>query len=87
MVWEIIGTDSFLKNLKKHKKDSELLKALENKIKRLRIDPLKVGGRLHGELHPSRSTRLIKKFRLIFLADEKGKKVYLEAIDHRKDAY
>lgn len=80
-------TESFIHALKEHKKNAELLHALENKLKRLQEDPNSVGGKLSGELHGWQSTRLIRKFRLLFKIEEKTKTVILGAIDHRQDAY
>lgn len=85
--WEVIRTDSFLKDLKKFRKVNELLIELDKKIQKLKEEPENIGKQLHGELHLSRSTRLYGKYRLIFQIDEKNKRVYLEAIDHRKDVY
>ncbi|MEK6857465.1 MAG: type II toxin-antitoxin system RelE/ParE family toxin [Nanoarchaeota archaeon] len=87
MNWIVERADSFLKDLSKYRKNSELLNALDNKIKRLEIDPENVGGMLSGRLHGKQSTRLIRKFRLIFQINESERKVYLVAIDHRKDVY
>ena len=85
--WEILRTDTFLKDLKKLRKIDELIVKLDKKIQRLKEDPSSIGKQLHGELHPSMSTRIYKKYRLIFQIDAKKNKLYLEAIDHRKDIY
>ncbi|MEK6952174.1 MAG: hypothetical protein AABX29_04100 [Nanoarchaeota archaeon] len=85
--WVVKRTDTFLIYLKKHKHNNELFIELDKKIKRLKIDPISVGGDLAGNLRGHRSTRLVKKFRLIFTIDSINKIVYLEAIDHRKDIY
>jgi mRNA-degrading endonuclease RelE of RelBE toxin-antitoxin system len=87
MNWTVERTDAFLDALKVHRKNSELLQALDKKITRLKTDPRSVGGMLSGELHGWHSTRLIKNFRLLFKIDEHSKKVHLGAIDHRKEAY
>ena len=87
MSWIVKRTDTFLKYLKKHKNNHELLTELDRKIKSLREDPSSVGGNLSGNLHGHKSTRLAKNFRLIFSVDDKDKVIYLEAIDHRKDIY
>lgn len=87
MVWTVESTATFEKVIKKHKKNSELLSALDNKIKRLEEDPYGVGGNLAGKLHGKKSTRIVRKFRLIFQIIEADKKVYLLAIDHRKHVY
>lgn len=86
-MYAVKRTDTFLKTLKKHKNNHPLLTELDKKIKRLREAPSVVGGELAGNLHGHKSTRLSKKFRLIFSVNEKEKVVYLEAIDHRKDVY
>ncbi len=87
MSWIVEYTDTFKKELEKHRKDGEMLSALDTKIQRLEIDPYIVGGKLSGKLHGKQSTRLMRKFRLIFSIDEQQKKVFLLAIDHRKDVY
>ncbi len=87
MTWIVETTETLSKNVKKHSKNSELLSALDAKIRRLEQDPNSVGGKLAGALHGKQSTRLVRKYRLIFQIDENNKKVYLLAIDHRKDAY
>ncbi|MBU0628728.1 MAG: hypothetical protein KKC75_06045 [Nanoarchaeota archaeon] len=86
-MWAVKRTDTFLKFLKKHRNNHPLLTELDKMIQRLIEDPFIVGGELAGNLHGHRSTRLAKKFRLVFSIDEKEKAVYLEAIDHRKDVY
>lgn len=85
--WLVKRTGTFLKYIKKHKNNHELLTELDKKIKRLKEDPSIVGGNLTGNLFGHKSTRLVKNFRLIFSIDERNKVVYLEAIDHRKDVY
>jgi hypothetical protein len=51
MTWTVERTDTFLEALKEHKKNQELLNALDKKIVRLQEDPTTVGGRLSGKLH------------------------------------
>jgi len=87
MTWQVERTDAFLVALKDHKKNAELLRALDKKIQRLKEDPHSIGGKLSGELHGWQSTRLVRKFRLLFKIDEAQKKVFLGAIDHRDTAY
>ena len=87
MSYEIVITDTFSKEFKKHKKDGEFVNALDKKIERVKEDPNNVGGFLSGKLHGYKSTRIVRKFRLIFKIAEQEKKVYLSAIDHRKSAY
>ena len=87
MSYEIVITDTFSKEFKKHKRDGEFVNALDKKIERLKEDPNKVGGFLSGKLHGYKSTRIIGKFRLIFKIAENERKVYLSAIDHRKSVY
>ena len=87
MPWSIERTETFLQALKEHKKNAELLRALEKKIQHLQEDPRSVGGMLSGQLHGWRSTRLVRKFRLLFKIDETTQTVHLGAIDHRKDVY
>ena len=85
--WTIERTDTFLKHLKKQKNNHELFQELESKIQRLLEDPSAVGGLLSGPLHGIRSTRLARKFRLLFQVDEEKRIVYLIALDHRKEVY
>ncbi len=87
MNYVVVSTENFDKIIRKHKKNSELLNALENKIARLEENPHNVGGRLSGNLHGKNSTRLVRKFRLIFQISDSERKVYLLAIDHRSNAY
>lgn len=84
--WIIKRTDTFLKQLKKHKNEHELLGELDKKIRRFKENP-ELGGYLSGSLHGKKSTRLIGKYRLIFQIDEINHVVYLIAIDHRGKAY
>ncbi|MBU4116267.1 MAG: hypothetical protein KKG94_00825 [Nanoarchaeota archaeon] len=85
MIWKVITTKTFSKAFKKYKKDSEFTKVIEQKIKRFKENPHNVGGNLSGKLKGYKSTRIIRKFRLLFkiVAD----KVYLISIDHRKFDY
>ena len=87
MNYEIIITNTFSKEFKKHKKDKEFVNALDKKIERLKNSPDNVGGFLSGKLHGYKSTRIIRKFRLIFKIAEQENKVYLFSIDHRKSIY
>lgn len=85
MTYEVIITDNFSREFKKYKKDQEFLRALDNKIQRLKQNPEEIGGFLSGKLHGYKSTRIIRKFRVIFRIEDK--KVYLMSIDHRKSVY
>ncbi len=87
MVWVVKRTDTFLESLRDIRKNKEALAELDKKLKRLREDPLHVGGWLSGELHGKKSTRISRKYRLIFTPDEMEQVVYLNWIDHRKTAY
>ena len=86
-MYAISRTETFLKYIKKHKNNHELFRELDNKIQRLKENPISVGGELAGRLHGKRSTRLGAKFRLIFEIDENNKLVYLIALDHRGEVY
>ncbi len=86
-MWSIHRTDTFAKYLRKQKSNRSLFQELEKKLMSLKENPLAVGGELSGKLHGKRSTRVSKNFRLIFSVDKEKKKVYLEALDHRKDIY
>ena len=87
MAWVVKRTDTFLDSLRDIRKNKEALAELDKKLKRLREDPLHVGGWLSGELHGKKSTRISRKYRLIFTPDEMEQVVYLNWIDRRKDAY
>jgi hypothetical protein len=64
--WKLIRTNTFLKEFKKYKKNQEFINALDNKIRRLKENPEDIGGYLSGRLHCYKSTRIIRKLRLIF---------------------
>jgi mRNA-degrading endonuclease RelE of RelBE toxin-antitoxin system len=87
MLWKVIATKTFSKEFRKYRKDSEFIKALDKKIQRLKKDPHNVGGYLSGRLHDYKSTRIIKKLRLIFEIDDEKFSVFLVGIDHRKFNY
>jgi len=63
------------------------LDALDKKIQKLKEDPESIGGFLSGKLHGYKSTRIVRKFRLIFRISNQENKIYLSAIDHRKTSY
>ena len=86
-MWKVISTKTFSKQFKKCKKDSEFLKALDGKIKRLSENPEFIGGNLSGKLFGYKSTRILRKLRLIFKIDQDKKEVFLMAMDHRKFDY
>ena len=87
MAWEVISTDNFSREFKKHRKDGEFVKILDNKIKRLQEDPENVGGYLSGKLFGYKSTRILKNLRLVFKIVHEKHEVHLMAIDHRKFDY
>jgi len=87
MVWKIISTDTFSKEFKKYKRDNEFVNALDKKLKRLKEDPFSVGGYLSGNLKRYKSTRIVRKLRLVFKIVKNGQEVWLIAIDHRKFDY
>jgi mRNA-degrading endonuclease RelE of RelBE toxin-antitoxin system len=87
MSWTIKRTDTFLESLAQIKGNKEALLELGKKIKRLADDPLHTGGWLTGALHGKKSTRVAKRYRLIFLPDEKEQVVFRIAIDHREHVY
>ncbi len=49
MTWVVKRTDTFLDSLRDIRKNKEALAELDKKLKRLREDPLHVGGWLSGE--------------------------------------
>jgi mRNA-degrading endonuclease RelE of RelBE toxin-antitoxin system len=83
MSWAIKRTDTFLESLACIRDNKETLVELGKKLKRLQEDPLHTGGWLSGSLHGKKATRIAKRYRLIFLPDEKEQVVYL-TIDHRE---
>ena len=87
MEWKVISTETFSKQFKKHKKDGEFVKILNNKIKRLKENPENVGGYLSGKLNGYKSTRILRKLRLVFKILMEKQEVHLMAIDHRKFDY
>ena len=87
MAWRIVTTRIFSQKFKKYKRDKEFIDALNYKIERLKQDPENIGGYLSGRLQGYKSTRIIRKFRLIFKVIKKENSVYLIAIDHRKFDY
>ena len=87
MPWKIIITESFSKEFKKYKKDRNLANALDKKMQRLKENPDNVGKYLCGKLSSLKSTRIYKKFRLVFKISEIDKSVLLIGIDHRKFNY
>jgi len=87
MSWKVITTKSFSKDYKKYRKNSLFVNALEKKIQRLKKGPANIGGCLSGRLHGYKSTRIIRKLRLIFKVDEGRCSVSLVGIDHRKFDY
>ncbi len=87
MTWVVMRTDTFLESLKTVKKNKDVLAELDKKLIRLSKNPLHVGGWLSGELHGKKSTRIAKRYRLIFTPDEMERVVYLNWIDHREHVY
>ena len=87
MKWKVISTETFSRQFHKHEKNGEFVKILNNKIKRLQENPENVGGYLSGKLHGYKSTRILRKLRLVFKIIMKKQEVHLMAIDHRKFDY
>ena len=87
MTWVVKRTETFLDSLKAIRKNKDALVELDKIIKRLQKDPLNVGGWLSGGLHGKKSTRISRKYRLIFSPNQLEKVVYLNLIDHRKTVY
>ena len=87
MTWVVKRTETFLDSLKAIRKNKDALVELDKIIKRLHKDPLNVGGWLSGGLHGKKSTRISRKYRLIFSPNQLDKVVYLNLIDHRKTVY
>ena len=87
MTWLVKRTDTFSDSMRSIQKNQQALDELDKKIRRLQEDPLHVGGWLSGELHGKKSTRITKRYRLIFTPNEDKRVVYLNWIDHREHAY
>lgn len=82
-----IATNPFKKHIRKYKRNRSLLKELETKLQRIKINPSQVGKLLSGNLHGYRSTRILSNFRLVFRIDEKNKKIYLFSLSPRRKNY
>jgi mRNA-degrading endonuclease RelE of RelBE toxin-antitoxin system len=87
MSWKIIVSKTFSKDFRKYKKNGNFSDALEKKMLRIKKNPANIGGYLSGRLHGYKSTRIIRKLRLIFKIDEDNCSVFLVGIDHRKSDY
>ena len=87
MVWTIKRTDTFLETFALVRSDKKIMHELGKKIQRLKEDPMNCGGWLSGSLHGKKSTRIAKRYRLIFQPDEREHIIYLIAIDHREHVY
>lgn len=87
MVWKIQRTDTFLETFAQVRSDKKIITELGKKIVRLQEDPLSLRGWLSGSLHGKKSTRITKRYRLIFRPDEREHVVYLIVIDHREHSY
>ncbi len=87
MEWTIRRTDTFVESLSKVKGNKEVIIELGKKLQRLKQDSLNTGGWLSGALHGKKATRIAKRYRPIFLPDERERTVYLIAIDHRQHVY
>lgn len=87
MAWVIKRTDTFLESFALVRNNKKVVAELGKKLARLSDDPLHVGGWLSGSLHGKKSTRLARRYRLIFLPDEKEQVVYLVLIDRREHVY
>ena len=87
MKWKVVSTETFSRQFQKHKRDGEFVKILDGKIRRLQENPENVGGYLSGKLHGYKSTRILKKLRLMFKIVKEKYEVYLMALDHRKFGY
>ena len=87
MKWKLVSTETFSKEFNKYKKDNSFVQALDKKLEKLKEDPYVVGSRLSGNLHSYFSTRIIRKFRLIFKIVDKENEIHLSAIDHWKFDY
>jgi mRNA-degrading endonuclease RelE of RelBE toxin-antitoxin system len=61
-MYEIFRTDSFLEDVKKQKKNKQLLNELDKKIQKLKENSHNIGGNLSGRLAGFKSTRLVKNF-------------------------
>ena len=87
MPWKIIITETFSKTFKKYNKKEEFLNAIDKKLQRIKENPHDTGGNLSGKLHSYKSTRIMKRLRLIFRINEKEHSVFIIGIDHRKFDY
>lgn len=70
MSYDLKRTDFFVRNIKKYKKDTGLMRILFKKIKKIRKNT-QIGKNLKKELAEYKSTRIGGKFRLIFKVNNK----------------
>jgi mRNA-degrading endonuclease RelE of RelBE toxin-antitoxin system len=87
MTWELIRTDTFLESIKSLRQNEEFLAELQKRLLRLQEDPLHTGGWLSGSLKGKKSTRISRRYRLIFTPIKAKQVVYLNLIDHRSQVY
>ena len=82
---KIIRCKSFIKNIKKYKKDKEILKRIKNHLKKIVGNP-EIGNLLRGEKKGERKIYM-PPFRLLYSYDKKRDILYLLDFDHRDIIY
>lgn len=87
MRYFIFYTPEFKRNVKRFRKNYELISEIKKAILLFKKNPFSKGKILKGNLHPNRSVRILGKYRLIFEVKDLDKEVVLKAFNHRKSVY
>ncbi len=86
MKYKLKFTKTFHKNVKKFRKNKELVESLMGRIEKIVENP-NCGKPLKYALSSYRSVRVKNRYRLIYKVDEERKEVILVAFGHRKKIY
>ena len=86
MEWTIRRTDTFIESLSKVKGNKEVIIELGKNFNP-ETGPPQYRRLAFSALHGKKATRIAKRYRPIFLPDERERTVYLIAIDHRQHVY
>ena len=81
----IVRSTSFDKNVKKYKKDREIIKRLDNHIRKIIENP-EAGDFLKGQMEGERKI-YIPPFRLLYAYNKNEDTLYLLDFDHRDIIY
>ncbi|WP_456473666.1 type II toxin-antitoxin system RelE family toxin [Candidatus Pyrohabitans sp.] len=86
MKYKLKFTKAFQKNIKKFRKNKEIVEGLMGRIEKIIENP-DCGKPLKYALSSYRSVRVKSRYRLIYKVDEERKEVILVAFGHRKRIY